>query len=74
MLLLLLSTLSLLKSTNQVIMLIFHIQWLSLNALCTNTHRDSWPGVSAMLDRDSILCHVPYGSNWEYSNFGDNQI
>ena len=54
MLLLLLSTISLLTSTNQVIMLIFHIQWLSLNALCTNTHWDSWPGVSALLDRGSF--------------------
>ena len=54
MLLLLLSTKSLLTSTNQVIMLIFHIQWLSLNALCTNTHWDSWSGVSALLDRDSF--------------------
>ena len=54
LLLLLLSTIPLLKSTNQIIMVIFHIQWLSLNALCTNTHRDSWPGVSAVLDRDSF--------------------
>ena len=54
MLLLLLSTISLLKSTKQVTMLIFHIQWLSLNALCTNTRWDSWPGVSALLDRGSF--------------------
>ena len=49
-------------------------QWHSLHTLGADTNWDPGPGVCAVLDQHSLLCHVHHCSVWEFPNPRHYQI
>ena len=51
-----------------------HFQRYNLHAFCVDPYRDPWPRICAVLDWDSILCHVSNRYDWKFLTFDDHHI
>ena len=51
-----------------------HFQRYNLHAFCVDLYRDPWPRICAVLDWDSILCHVSNRYDWKFLAFDYHHI
>ena len=51
-----------------------HFQRYNLHAFCVDPYRDPWPRICAVLDWDSILCHVSNRYDWKHFAFDYHHI